>query len=175
MSRCSVKMSSLPRPSLSSLNSARSRHAFKAASLESVAVVAHPPGLGEQFLQGRDFRAELVQFHRGRELVDELVALGVVQVVLVLLGVGQAALQLGQPPGALGGRQIFQLVQEVLLFFEPAADRFEDCHRRTGESALEDGAGEGDARLPAAAGLRQELVDVGGDRLVEVVLLRGSA
>ena len=102
----------------------------------------------------------------------KLVALGVVEVVLVLLDVGQAALQLGQPAGTLGGRQVFQFLQQVLLPFEPAADRLVDGHRRTGESPLEDGPGQGHARLLATARLREELVDVGGDRLVEVVLLR---
>src|SRR5262249_62233547 len=40
-----------------------------------------------------------------------------------------------------------------------------------GERAWEDGPGRGDAGPPAAARLRQELVDGCGDRLVKVVLL----
>ena len=159
---------------LSSLNSARARHALRAASLESLAVIAHAAGLGEQFLQRGDFGPQLIQFTRGGELVGELVAFGVVEVVLVLLGVGQAALQLGQPAGALRGRQVFQLVQEVLLSFQAGAGWIQKLPASNWRVGAGRRCGQGDARLLAAAGLRQELVDVGGDGLVEVVFLRFS-
>ena len=45
--------------------------------------------LGEQFLQRGDFGAQLVELDGGGELVGELVALGLVQIVFVLLGVVQ--------------------------------------------------------------------------------------
>ena len=148
------------------------RQAFlKRGEFGIVGLVAHAAGAGKQFLQRGDFGAELVEFNRGGELVGQLVALGFVEVVLILLGVGHAALQLGEPAGALRGRQVFQFVQQRLLLFETAADGFENGQRRTGQAALQDGAGERDALLLAAAGLRQELVDVGGDGLVEVVFL----
>ena len=134
-------------------------------------VVADLAGLGQEFLEGGDFRAEMIQVRGRRELVDELVTFGVVQVVLVLLPVGDAALQLGQSARPLGRRQILQLGEEVLLPLGPAADRLVDRHRRARQPSLKDGAREGDARLPAAARLRQELVDVGGDRLVQIILL----
>ncbi len=82
-----------------------------------------------------------------------------------------AALELGEPAGALGRRQVFQFLEQLLLLFEAAADGLENGHRGAGKPALEDGAGEGDAGFLAAAGLGQELVDVGGDRLVEVVFV----
>ena len=100
--------------------------------MESSGLVAHSAGAGEQFLERDDFSAELIQFKRSGELVGQVVALGFVKVVLVLLGVGQAALQLGETAGALRGRQVFQLCQERLLFFEAPPDGFKNCQRRTG-------------------------------------------
>ena len=112
-------------------------------------MVAHAAGLGQQFLQGRDLGPELVQPDGGRELIGQLVALGVVEVVLFLLDVGEAALQLGQPPRPLGRRQVFKLLQQILLLSKPAADRLVDGHRRAGEAPLEHGPGQGHAGLPA--------------------------
>ena len=79
-------------------------------------VVTHTPGMREEIVQGRDFGAKLVKARRRGELVHELVALGVVEVVLILLHVGDAALQLGQPARPLGGWQILQLGKKVCCF-----------------------------------------------------------
>ena len=69
-----------------------------------------------------------------------MIALGFVEVVLVLLGVGQAALELGKAAGALRGRQIFEVGQECLLFLKTPPDGFKNCEGRAGQAALEDGA-----------------------------------
>ena len=66
-------------------------------------VVAHAAGLRQQFLQRGNFGPELVEFNGGRELVGQVVALGIVEIVLVLLGVSEAALNLCQPLGPLRG------------------------------------------------------------------------
>ena len=164
-------MSSLPRPSLSSLNSALSRQDLRAFSLESAAwsrtFRAWPRSSWRAAISVRSWSRS----GGGSELVRELVSLGVVEVVFVLLPVGQAALQLGEPAGPLGRRQVFEILEQGLLLFQPAANRLVDGHRRTGEASLEDRPRQGNARLPSAARLRQELVDVGGNGLVEVVLL----
>ena len=139
-------------------------------------VVADTRGPGREVLEGGDFRSELVQPDGGRELVDKLVALGVVQVVLVLLGVGQAALQLGQSRGRAGPagglrvpssrsccRSSRRRIDSWMAIVELASRRWKTVRARA------------TLACSPAARLREELVDVGGDRLVEVVLLQRSA
>lgn len=135
-------------------------------------MVTDPAGLGEQLLERGDFGLELVEFDRGGELVRQPVAVSVVQVVFVLLGVGHAPLQLGQTTISLRRGKLLQFVQQLLLAFQPAADRFIDCQRGTGQSPLEHGAGQGDTGTAAASSLMgKKLIYVGGDGLVEVVFL----
>ena len=100
-----------------------------------------------------------------------MVPFGFVEVVLVLLGVGQAALQLGESAGALRGRQVFQLFQERLLSFETPPDGFKNCQRRTGQPALQHRADKRDALFLSAAGLGQEFIDVGRDGLVKIIFV----
>ena len=57
---------------------------------------ANAPRTRNQIAQLGDLRPELIQFRRGRRLVDEAVAVCFIEIVLVLLGVVQAPLQLRQ-------------------------------------------------------------------------------
>src|ERR1043166_6857248 len=67
-----------------------------------VGVLAHPTGLSDQFFQRGNFTTQLVELGGGGEVVRELVALGFVEVVLVLLSVvHDTALELGPPGGAV--------------------------------------------------------------------------
>ena len=66
-------------------------------------------------MQRGDFRPKLVESDGGSELVDQLVALGIVQVVFVLLGVVEPALNCGQPSGPLGGWKVFEFLKQRLL------------------------------------------------------------
>jgi hypothetical protein len=74
--------------------------------------------------------------------------------------------------GALGRCQPFKLVQQVLLLLEPALERLVDGTRRGSEPPLEDGSGERGRGLSLALLLRDELVDVLRDGLVERELVR---
>ena len=88
-----------------------------------------------------------------------------------MLRVHQTALEDRQPLRTLGRGQSLELVEKFRLFVQTTLERFVDGRRRTGKPALEDGASKGSAR-PALAGLLgHELVDIGRDRLVEVVFL----
>ena len=79
-------------------------------------VVADLPGLAREVLGGRRFPSG-VDRGLGRKCtsISELVSLRIVEVVFVLFHVVQAALQLGQPAGSLGRRQVFEILEQVLL------------------------------------------------------------
>ncbi len=149
------------------------RHSFRADSFESLAMVANAAGLGQQLLQRGDFGAGV-----GRvpcAAVNSSVSwsrVGVVEVVFVLFGVGHAALQLGQAAWRAGRRRVLQFFQQ-----SPAASpdgggwirRWPSWNwpsRRWNTVRARAHAGS-----CVAAGLGQELVDVGRDGLVEVVFL----
>ena len=145
---------------------------FEGVQLGVGSVVADLPGLGEQFLQGGDFRPQLIEVGGGGELIRELVSLGVVEIVLVLLAVGQAALQLGKAAGSLGGRQVFEFLEERPAGVPAGGGstrRWPSSNWPSRRWSTVRARATLACRLPAR--LRQELVDVGGDRLVEVVLL----
>ena len=136
-----------------------------------VAVFAHPADARRQVPERRDLGPELIQFECRGGFVDDRVTGRLVEIVLVLLRIGDPAGDLCKPLGPAGRGQAVELLDEL---FEPgpaAAQRFVDRARRARQPTLEDGAHEGDA-VPSPPGrLRQEFVDVGGDRLVDGVLL----
>ena len=61
---------------------------------------------------------------------------------------------------------------QLALLFQAPLERLVNRVGRAGQASLQDSARQRDALLLAPAGLRQELVDVCGDRLVETILLR---
>lgn len=168
-------MRSLPRPSFSSLNSARRRQSRRASSFETRPLSRARPTGAATSPRAATSVLNLVELHGRRRLVDERLAGGVVQIVLVLLGIDQPARHLGQPPRPPGRRERLQLIDEVRGLRAAAERRFVDGARRADETALKDGPHGGHAVLPFPGRLRQELVDVRGDRLVDGVLLRSEA
>ena len=133
-------------------------------------MIAHAARLRQQITKRRNFGPQLVKFNRRGELVCQQVAFGIVEIVFILLGVGDSALNLGKPLCALRRRKGFQLLQQLLLLLRATANGFGDGLRRTGETPLENSARQRHTLLLAPARLRQELVDVGGNCLVEVEL-----
>ena len=151
----------------------RSLHALaQGDQLRIAPALPDPLHPGHQLAKLGKLGAELVQLGGGGRLVDEHVAGGFIEVVFVLLGVRQPALQLREPARPLGGRKTFEFAEQVVELFPAAAERLADRVRRARETALEHGAGQRDAVLAAPRRLRQELVDVGRHRLVDGVLVR---
>ncbi len=70
-------------------------------------MVADVPGLGERLLEGSDFHSHVIEIRGGSELLRELVALCVVEIVPVLLPGGQAAQQRSQAARLLDPPQVF--------------------------------------------------------------------
>jgi len=134
-------------------------------------VITDATRLTQEFPQSCNLSSELVEFKGRGELVCEAIPAGLIQIVLVLLGIWEPSLKLRKAPRPLCGGKIFEFPQQALLLFQPATDGFVDGVGRTGEAPLENGPSQSDALLLAPAGLRQKLVDVSRDRFVEVKLL----
>lgn len=102
-----------------------------------IGTVTDASGLRDQFLERGNLRAQLVEFGGDGEFVRQLVALGLVEVVLVLLcSLHNAALELSQTASALGGRERFEFFQQAGLLGLAALERLEDGGGGAGEAAL---------------------------------------
>ena len=143
----------------------------QSGQLRVVGMVANAATLSGQIVQRGDLGPKLVEFKGVGELVGQVIAGLLIKVVFFLLHVGQPALELREVPAALGGGKLLKFVQQALLLLKAPPQRLGNGHRGTGQAALEDSTDQGDAGLLPAACLGQELVDIGRDRLVEVVFL----
>jgi hypothetical protein len=111
--------------------------------------LAHTASLLDQLFERGDLSAELVELRRSGELVQEPIPCLLVQVILVLLRVDQLSRQGSETPRPLGGRELLQLLQQLLLLAQAAFERFVDGTRRARQAALKDGAGQGAYSSPS--------------------------
>ena len=116
--------------------------------------LADPPNPSHEIRELGELRAQLVKLGGRGRFVNQRIARRLVQIVLVLLGVGKPALRLSEPAGSLSGRKTIQLAKQIVELLVAAAKRLVDRVGGTREAPLKYGAGERDAVLAASRGLR---------------------